>query len=77
VGRKRPGFNIEWGRIMEDRVRRHLMGTNALVRLVDKSPREWFDELCHRGMPHHVAIFSGHHAALLQRFARIMRFNTV
>jgi L-fucose isomerase-like protein len=57
--------------------RRHLMGTNGLARLADQDPREWFEELCHRGMPHHVAVFPGHHAALLRRLARIMRIHTV
>ncbi len=57
--------------------RRHLMGTNALARFDDKNPRTWFDELCYHGMPHHVAVFPGHHAALLQRFARIMRIKVI
>ncbi len=52
--------------------RRHLMGTNGLARLVDRDPREWFDTLCHEGMPHHVAVFRGHHAALLRRLARVI-----
>lgn len=57
--------------------RRHLMGTNALARLARQDPREWFEELCHAGMPHHVAVFAGHHAALLQRFARLLRMKVV
>lgn len=57
--------------------RRHLMGTNALARLTNQDPREWFEELCHAGMPHHVAVFPGHHAALLWRFARVMGMKTV
>lgn len=58
------------------RPRRHLMATNGLVRLRDQDPRAWFDELCHEGMPHHIAVFEGHHAALLRRFGRTlgMRF---
>ncbi|HID21462.1 MAG TPA: sugar isomerase [Planctomycetaceae bacterium] len=54
--------------------RRHLMGTQALARLVDRNPSDWFDELCHRGMPHHVAVVPGHHSALLRRLARMMHF---
>jgi len=50
--------------------RRELRGTNALVRLDGRDPRDWFVELCHEGMPHHVAVFAGHHADLLRRFAR-------
>jgi L-fucose isomerase-like protein len=57
--------------------RRHLMGTNALARLDRQDPREWFEEVCHQGMPHHVAVFEGHHAALLRRLARILRFQFI
>ena len=52
--------------------KRHLMGTNALARLNDQNPRNWFEDLCYRGMPHHVAVFPGHHAALLRRMAGVM-----
>lgn len=57
--------------------RRHLMGTNALARLADQDPGEWLEELCHAGMPHHVAVFPGHHAALLSRFARALGMETL
>ena len=57
--------------------RRHLMGTNALARLIDRHPEEWFDELCYQGMPHHVAVFPGHHVALLRRLARIMQIHVL
>ena len=52
--------------------KRHLMGTNALARLDKQDPRAWFEELCHAGMPHHVAVFEGHHAAMLKRLARAL-----
>ncbi len=52
--------------------KRHLMGTNGLARLDKQDPGEWFDELCHQGMPHHVVVFEGHSADLLKRFARMM-----
>jgi L-fucose isomerase-like protein len=52
------------------RPRRHLMMTNGLARLNRQSPAAWFEELCHLGMPHHVAFFAGHHEAFLRRFAR-------
>jgi L-fucose isomerase-like protein len=51
------------------RPRRHLMMTNGLVRLDRQDPGEWFEELCHQGMPHHVALFCGKHEAFLRRFA--------
>jgi len=57
--------------------RRHLMGSNGLARLVDRDPREWFETLCHEGMPHHVAVFEGQHAELLKRFARMMQIDWV
>jgi L-fucose isomerase-like protein len=51
--------------------RRHLMATNALAKMkID--PREWFEDLCHQGMPHHVAVVQGHHDALMKRMARVM-----
>ncbi len=56
--------------------RRHLMATNGLARMKE-SPGEWFEELCHAGMPHHVAVVEGHHAALLKRFARVMKMTIV
>lgn len=59
------------------RPKRHLMGTNALARLEKQDPREWFEELCHQGMPHHVAMFAGHHAAVLRRLARTMHIHFV
>jgi len=49
--------------------RRHLMMTNALANM-NCDPRDWFEELCHAGMPHHVAVVQGHHAAFLKRLAR-------
>jgi len=57
--------------------RRHLMGTNALARLIDRNPHAWFVDLCHAGMPHHVAVFRGHHADLLRRFARTLRIDWI
>jgi L-fucose isomerase-like protein len=56
--------------------KRHLMATNALARM-NNDPGEWFEELCHQGMPHHVAVVQGHHAALLRRFARTLRMTWV
>jgi L-fucose isomerase-like protein len=56
--------------------RRHLMATNALARMKE-DPRDWFEELCHAGMPHHVAVVQGHHAALLKRFARVMGIHVI
>jgi L-fucose isomerase-like protein len=54
------------------RPKRPLMGTHGVARLAGENPQEWFEELCHRGMPHHVAVFEGHHASLLRRMARIL-----
>lgn len=49
--------------------KRHLMATNALAKM-NCDPREWFEDLCHAGMPHHVSVVQGHHAAFLKRLAR-------
>jgi L-fucose isomerase-like protein len=51
--------------------KRHLIATNGVAKMKD-DPGEWFEELCHAGMPHHVAVVQGHHAAFLKRFARTM-----
>lgn len=51
--------------------KRHLMATNALATM-NCDPREWFEEFCHAGMPHHVAVVEGHHAAFLKRLARAL-----
>ena len=59
------------------RPKRRLMGNNALARLDQQDPREWFEELCHRGMPHHVLVFEGHHAAMLRRLARILNIQFI
>ena len=58
------------------RPKRHLMATNALARM-NEDPGEWFEELCHAGMPHHVAVVQGHHAAHLERFARVMNMQVI
>ena len=57
--------------------KRHLMATNGLARMNNVDPHEWFEELCHAGMPHHVAVVQGHHAAFLKRFARVMGMQIV
>ncbi len=59
------------------RPRRHLMGTNGLARLEGEDPRDWFEVVCHQGMPHHVAVFPGHHAALMRRLARTLQFQFI
>jgi hypothetical protein len=49
---------------------RDLYGTNGLAWIEGGDAYTWFDDLCHAGMPHHMAVFAGHHAHLLRRFAR-------
>lgn len=50
--------------------KRVLKGTNGLAVVPGKDVMNWFDDLCHAGMPHHVAVFPGHHSETLRRFAR-------
>jgi hypothetical protein len=52
--------------------KRRRKGTNAEAELSNQDPREWFEELCHEGMPHHVVVVEGCHAALLRRMARVL-----
>ena len=57
--------------------RRHLMGTNGLVRIPGINPAEWLEELCHEGMPHHVVAVPGHHAGVLKRLSRVMNIRFI
>lgn len=57
--------------------RRMLMGTNGLAKVPGKDVMDWFEDLCHAGMPHHVAVFDGHHTATLKRLSRQMGLNWV
>jgi len=56
---------------------RELKGTNGLARVLDRDVYEWFDDLCQAGMPHHVAVFSGHYEDLLYRLARQLNINWI
>ena len=59
------------------RPRRPLMGTNALVQLENCDPRNWFQDLLHHAMPHHVSIHAGRHADMLRRLARLLEVEVV
>jgi len=50
--------------------RRELEGVSGLATVDDRDVPEWFDALCHEGMPHHVTVLPGHHAGILPRLAR-------
>jgi L-fucose isomerase-like protein len=51
--------------------RRKLTGNHCLVEVAGGGGvREWFDELCHSGMPHHVVLFVGEHRERFRRSAR-------
>ena len=51
-------------------VARELLGAHGVAVLENRDPMEWFDTLCHEGMPHHVIVLQGHHAGMLERLAR-------
>ena len=51
-----------------------LAGNSAGLRLERAVPR-WFDDLCHAGMPHHLAIAEGRHADRFRRLARLLRIS--
>ena len=57
--------------------RRPLTGAHGLAVIRDRNVRDWFDHLCHEGMPHHVTIFAGHHADILRRWARLTRITAL
>ncbi len=54
---------------------RELQGTHGTARFTGANIPDWFDRMCHQGLPHHVAVFAGHHATRLRMWARHMRVN--
>jgi L-fucose isomerase-like protein len=52
--------------------RRHLLATNGLTEVPEVNVREWFDQMVHEGMPHHVCLLRGHAADTLRRTARAL-----
>jgi L-fucose isomerase-like protein len=58
------------GRTIEPK--RHLLGNNGVAEIQGVDVTEWFDEMIHQGLPHHLLIARGHHRARLKRFARQM-----
>lgn len=45
---------------------RELQGTHGVAVVPDTDLHALFERLCHEGMPHHLSIFPGHHAATLR-----------
>ncbi|MFA6542905.1 MAG: hypothetical protein WCS99_00665 [Limisphaerales bacterium] len=58
-----------------ERLQPALAGNSALLRLAGRSVPNWFDDLCHAGMPHHLSIAEGRHAGRLRRFARLVNIS--
>ena len=56
---------------------RHLRGTNGRIRLPDENVHEFFDAVCHAGMPHHLTVAPGHNARLLGRLGRLLGMTMV
>jgi hypothetical protein len=52
--------------------RRKLTGNSAWMEVDGGGVPEWFDRLCHAGLPHHPVMFEGHHAPAFRRLARLM-----
>ncbi len=57
------------GRTAKPRI--HLLGTNGLFETDEVDVREWFDEMVHEGMPHHVHVIQGRHRATLRKLGAI------
>jgi L-fucose isomerase-like protein len=53
--------------------RRDLYGTNGLAEFEGGDIHKWFLDLCHAGMPHHIAVFPGHQTRLLRRLADCLK----
>jgi hypothetical protein len=52
--------------------RRPLTGAHGLAIVEGRDVRQWFDGLCHEGMPHHLTVFQGQHVDLWRRLARLL-----
>jgi L-fucose isomerase-like protein len=50
--------------------KRHLLGNNGIAKIDGVNVIEWFDEMIHEGLPHHVMVAQGHHRTMLKRFVR-------
>ena len=50
--------------------KRHLLGNNGVAEIDGVNVVDWFDEMIHEGLPHHLLIARGHHRESLRRFAR-------
>jgi L-fucose isomerase-like protein len=57
--------------------RRKITGNQALVRIDGGGVGQWFDTLCHAGMPHHPIVFAGHHADSFRRLARMLNIGWI
>lgn len=53
--------------------KRHIMATNGLAEVTEVNVNEWFEDMLHEGMPHHVCVVKGHHRRVLQKLARQLR----
>jgi L-fucose isomerase-like protein len=58
-------------------VKRDFQGTHALAHFEKAGVFEWFEDLCHHGMPHHVAVFPGHHAGQFLKLHRNLALTVV
>lgn len=56
---------------------RELCGAYGVLVLEDRNVFEWFRDLCHEGMPHHVSLFKGHHGKAFWDWARLARLTWI
>ncbi|HTL28932.1 MAG TPA: hypothetical protein VL282_06925 [Tepidisphaeraceae bacterium] len=56
-------------------LKRKLSGNQALIQVDGGGVYNWFDTLCHAGMPHHPVMFVGHHRERFRRLARLIGIN--
>jgi len=54
---------------------RRLAGNTALVELPSPGLRNFFDDLLHAGLPHHVVMFQGHHQETFRRLTRLLKLD--
>jgi L-fucose isomerase-like protein len=67
-------FTVFTGRTVAPQQR--LAGAHGVVAVDDEPPVALFERLCHAGMPHHLNVFEGDHAALWRRAWRCIAEET-
>jgi len=58
-------------------LRRKLTGNQCLVQVDGAGVTDWFDTLCHAGMPHHPILFFGRQRDAFRRVVRMLKVDWI